>query len=29
MPAYHLGGNTFYCDQENGCTLLNITGELL
>jgi hypothetical protein len=29
MPPYHFGGDTLYCDQENGCTLLNMTGQLL
>ncbi len=29
MPPYHFGGNTLFCDQVDGCTLLDMTGKFL
>lgn len=28
-PPYHFGGDTLFCNQETGCTLLNKTGQFL
>mgnify|MGYP001455569257 CR=1 FL=1 len=28
-PPYHFGGDTLYCDQGAGCSLLNLNGTLL
>jgi hypothetical protein len=29
MPPYHFGGNTLFCDSENGCALLDLNGQFL
>jgi hypothetical protein len=29
LPPYHFGGNTLFCDSDNGCTLLDMNGKFL